>query len=174
MDLTLRLLTEDHAAALQSLYDAAPRAFTRWLGHPAPAGQAARDLAQAQAMPGRYQFGALLDGRLIGLLDCKLADDVPGLADIGMLVLADHHADPQLAALVLRIVKRWLASSFDVRRLQTSVPAHEPDELAFWQAQGFALTGEQHRRTYGGYHPRFLVLAQDQIFSMEEEKAITE
>lgn len=173
MDLTLRPLTEEDAAALQMLYDAAPTAFTRWLGHPAAAGQAARDLAQARATPGRYQFGAFLDGHLIGLLDCKLADDVPGLADIGMLVLADRHANPELAALVLRIVKRWLASSLGVRRLQTSAPAHETAELAFWQAQGFALTGEQYRRTYGGYHPRFLVLAQDQMFAMEEEKANT-
>lgn len=171
MDLTLRILTEEDVPALQQLYDDAPAAFTRLLGHPAPSGQAARDLAQARATPGRYPFGAMLDGRLAGLLDCRLAGDVPGQADIGLLLLADRHADPRLAALLLRIVTRWLVTSLGVCRLETSVPAHEAAELAFWQAQGFAFTGQQYRRAFGNYHPRFLVLARDQAPQEQEVHA---
>jgi K+-transporting ATPase ATPase B chain len=47
-----------------------------------------RDLADAAVTRGRYQFGAMIDGRLAGVIDCKLAEDEPGLASIGLLLLA--------------------------------------------------------------------------------------
>lgn len=161
MDLQLRPLAEDDAPALQSVYEAAPAAFTRLIGHPAPAQQAARDIAQAHSMPGRFQFGVIQDNELIGMVDCRLSGELLGLAHVGWLLLTDRYSDPALAALILRILTRWLIASFGVSRLETAVPANAPEDLAFWQSQGFAFTGEQYRREFNGFAPRFLILALD-------------
>lgn len=167
-DLTLRILTEEDAPELQRLYEGSSGALGRLLGGPAPAGQAARDLAAARDTTGRFEFGAYLDGRLVGMLDCKVAGDVPRQAAIGLLLVADDEASPELAALILRIVIRWLVSNYAVSRLETGVPAQDPAEMMFWQAQGFVLTGEQYRRDFNHYHPRFLVLARDLVAPREE------
>lgn len=167
-DLTLRVLTEDDAPELQRLYEGSPDALSRLMGGPATAGQAAGDLAVVRDTSGRFEFGAYLDGRLVGLLDCKVARDVPGQAAIGLLLVADDEASPELAALILRIVTRWLMSNYAVSRLETGVPAQDPAQIMFWQAQGFVLTGQQYRRDFNHYHPRFLVLARDLVAPREE------
>jgi hypothetical protein len=161
MDFSLRLLTDADVDALQDVYDACPTAFTTLLGAPARPEQAARDFVQAIATPGRYQFGILVGQTLTGVIDCKLDDGTPGRSDIGMLLLAPPYDDPDIRGLALRILERWLAQAYGVTRLQTSVPAHVPAELAWWQAQGFAFTGEQYRRDLPGYSPRLLVMRKD-------------
>ncbi len=161
MDFFLRPLDEDDAPLVQQVYEAAPGALARLLGAPAGPGQAARDLAEARACPGRYQFGAMLEGEMIGLVDCQLSDETPGQAHIGLLLLADRYADPDLAGLVVRMLARWLATALGVRRLEASAPAHHYPDLAFWQSQGFEFTGRQYRRRLPAYAPRFLVLARD-------------
>lgn len=164
----LRPLLQADAPALQRAYEEAPATFTRLIGGPAGYGQAARDLAQASATPGRYQFGAILDGELIGMVDCKLSDNVPGQAHIGMLLLTDRYDDPSLAALIVRILSRWLADAFGVGRLEVSVPAHHAPDLAFWQSLGYNFTGRQYRRQAANFAPRFLVLARDLSQEMKE------
>jgi hypothetical protein len=161
MDFTLRVLTDEDVGDLQAVYDACPVAFTTMLGAPAGPEQAARDFVQAIATPGRYQFGILVDKALVGVVDCKLDDDTAGCGHIGMLLLAPPYDDPEIRGLALRILERWLAQAYGVTRLETSVPAHEPAEIAWWQAQGFAFTGEQYRRDLPGYSPRLLVMGKD-------------
>ncbi len=167
-EFNLRPLSEGDAPALQRVYDLAPATFERLVGHPASPGQAARDLAQARETPGRYQFGAVLDGELIGMVDCKLSDDVPGQAHLGLLLLAEPYARPALAGLMVRMLSRWLAAAYGVNRLEVSVPAQHAPDFVFWQAQGFAFTGQQYRRDLGDYAPRFLVLARDLTQAKED------
>ncbi len=161
MDFELRPLTDADIPALQRVYDAVPETFRLLIGRPAPPGQAARDFMQARASPGRYQFGILIHGELCGVADCKLDDDIEGQAHIGMLLLAPPYNDAEIAGLALRILSRWLASAFGVRRLETAAVAHDPAGIAFWRSQGFEFTGEQYRRDLQGYHPRFLILAKE-------------
>jgi len=161
IDFTLRPLDESDATELQQVYDRAPAAFTLLLGAPAVPDQAARDLAQARACVGRYQFGAVLGGEMIGMVDCQLSEDTPGLAHIGLVVLEDGYADPALAGLMVRMVTRWLATAFGVQRLEASALAHDRPGLAFWQSLGFEFTGRQYRRELPHATPRFLVVAQD-------------
>ncbi len=161
MDFELRPLTDADIPALQRVYDALPGAFQLLIGRPAPPDQAARDFMQAIGTPGRYQFGILIRGEMCGVVDCKLDDDVEGQAHIGMLLLAPPYNDPEIAGLALRVLSRWLAAAFGVRRLETGAVAHAPAGIAFWRSQGFEFTGEQYRRDLGGYHPRFLILAKE-------------
>jgi RimJ/RimL family protein N-acetyltransferase len=171
MDFTLRPLTPTDAPALQAVYDAAPAAFAARFGQAAPPGQAAADLEQAAAASaegetGRYQFGIYLEGTLIGLADCKLApgavESDPATAHIGLLLLAQPYDDPEITGLALRILTRWLARDFGVRRLAVDVPASAAAEVAFWRSQGFTFTGEQHRREIGHHAPRFLVMSREE------------
>jgi RimJ/RimL family protein N-acetyltransferase len=161
MDFNLRQLIDSDVPALQAAYEAAEAAFVRYSGRPAGPDQAAVDFVQALTEPERYQFGVFMEGELIGMLDCKLNPDVEKLANIGFLLLTPPYDDPAIAGLALRILSRWLAERFGVDRLETGVPAHVPEEIAFWQQQGFDFTGQQYRRELGEFAPRFLVMGKD-------------
>jgi len=77
------------------------------------------------------------------------------------LLLTPPYDDPAIGGLALRILTRWLAERFGVDRLETSVPAHVPEEIAFWQQEGFDFTGRQYRRELGEFAPRFLVMGKN-------------
>lgn len=163
MTFTLRLLSDADVPGLQAVYDARPADFRRLIGRPAPPDQAARDFVQALNTRGRFQFGvfsgdAPAGERLIGTLDCKLDDGTPGLAHIGLLLLVPPYDDPDIRGLALRMVERWLAGAYQVMHIEVGVPAHDPAEPAFWQAEGYAFTGAQYRRELPDYSPRFLVM----------------
>ena len=171
MALTLRLLSDSDVPELQRIYDASPRYFERVMRAPAPPNQAARDFIEALQSPGRFQFGVRYDAgtddaaarpgaadALIGVADCRLDDEEEGLARIGMILLAPPFDDPAIVGLVARMLERWLAAEYGARRVEALALAHVPADLAFWEAQGYALTGAQFRRELPGYAPRYLVL----------------
>jgi hypothetical protein len=160
MPLTLRPIEASDAPDVQALYDATPEAFRRLIGRPAPPDQATNDLRQAAQTPGRYQYAVMLDEQLVGLADCKLDDEVDGLAHIGLLLLRPPYDDPAISGLVARILTRWLEAQ-GALTVQVGVLAHVPDEIAFWSKQGFEFTGEQYRREFPGYAPRILVMQRD-------------
>jgi hypothetical protein len=157
----LRLLIDSDLPDLQRIYDASPEAFRRLTRAPAAPDQAARDFVDGLQSPGRFQFGILYGLDLIGVADCKLDDEEEGLARIGMILLAPPFEDPAILGLAVRILERWLASECAVRRIEAGALAHVPSDIAFWEGQGYTLTGAQYRRDLPGYAPRYLVLAKD-------------
>jgi hypothetical protein len=160
MSLTLRQIDASDVPDVQALYDATPERFRRLIGRPAPPDQAANDLQQAAQTPGRYQYAVMLDEQLVGVADCKLDDEVDGMAHIGLLLLRPPYDDPAIAGLVARILIRWL-ETLGALAVEVGVLAHVPDEIAFWAAQGFEFTGEQYRREFPGYAPRILIMQRD-------------
>lgn len=161
MSFRLRLIADSDIPDLQRIYDASPDVFRRLTRAPALPDQAARDFVDALQSPGRFQFGIQYDDNLIGAADCKLDDEEEGLARIGLILLAPPYDDPAIMGLAVRVLERWLASEYAVRRVEVGAAAHAPAEIAFWEAQGYALTGGQYRRDLPGYAPRFLILAKD-------------
>lgn len=161
MSFTLRLLIDSDLPDLQRIYAASPQVFQRLLRAPAAPDQAARDFVDALQSPGRFQFGVLYADVLIGVVDCKLDDEEEGVARIGMILLAPPYDDPQVMGLAVRVLERWLVAEYAVRRVEVGALAHAPAEIAFWEEQGYALTGAQYRRDLPGYAPRFLVLAKE-------------
>ena len=167
MSFTLRLLSDSDIPDLQRIYDASLQVFHRLLRAPAAPDQAARDFIDGLQSPGRFQFGVLYEesdavgAALIGMVDCKLDDEEAGVARVGMILLAPPYHDPDIMSLALRVVERWLAAEYAVQRVEVGALAHAPEEIAFWEGQGYGLTGEQYRRDLPGYAPRFLVLAKD-------------
>lgn len=160
MDFGLRPLAAGDVPNLQGVYDACPGVFRSLIGRPPPPDLAANDFSQAQAMPGRYQFGVWRAETLVGVVDLKLDDDLAGEAHLGLLLLTTPYDDPDIGALVVRILARWL-SGLGATALKVSVPAHDPAALKFWTALGFAFTGEQYRRELPGYAPRLLLVSAD-------------
>lgn len=161
MSFRLRLIADSDLPDLQRIYDASPEVFRQLRRAPAAPDQAARDFVDALQAPGRFQFGILYDETLIGVVDCKLDDEEEGLARIGLILLAPPYGDPDIMGLAARVVERWLAAEYAVRRVEVGAMAHVPAEIAFWEGQGYALTGAQYRRDLPGYAPRFLILAKD-------------
>lgn len=161
MNFSLRLMSDSDLPAVQRLYDAAPEVFQRRFGAPATPDQAVRDFVDALKSPARFQFGVLYGDDLIGLADCKLDDEEEGLAHIGMVLLAPSFSDPEILALVVRILERWLSGEYAVKRIEVGAPAAAHDEIGFWQGQGYEFTGAQYRREMPGRAPRFLVMAKE-------------
>ncbi len=165
-DFNLRLVADSDLPAMQRLYDASPAVFQRIFGAPAAPDQAARDFVDALKSPGRFQFAVMFGANgaaddLIGLADCKLDDEEEGLAHIGMILLEPRFDDPDIMALVVRVLERWLSTEYGAKRVEVGTPAAAHDEIAFWQAQGYEFTGVQYRRELPGRAPRFLVLAKE-------------
>lgn len=158
---SLRLLGDSDIPALQRLYDGAPDVFHALTGAPAAPDQAVRDFLDALKSPGRFQFGVLYGDDLIGFADCKLDDEEEGLAHVGMVLLAPPYDDAAILGLVVRVLERWLAEEYSVRRIEVGAPASAPAEIGFWQRQGYEFTGAQYRREVPGRAPRFLVMAKE-------------
>ncbi len=161
MTFTLRLLADADIPALQRLYDRAPELFVRLLGAPAAPDQAIRDFLDALKSPGRFQFAIEFRAELVGMADCKLDDEEEGVAHIGMVLLDEPYRDPDILALVVRVLERWLVTEYGVRRIEVGAPASAAAEIAFWQGQGYEFTGNQYRRELPGRAPRFLSMAKE-------------
>lgn len=166
MDFSLRLLGDSDIPALQRIYDGAPDVFRALFGAPAAPDQAIRDFLDGLKSPSRFQFGVLFgdggaDAELIGFADCKLDDEEEGLAHIGMVLLARPYDDPEILALVVRVLERWLSGEYSVRQVEVGVPAGAASEITFWERQGYEFTGAQYRREMSSRAPRFLVMAKE-------------
>jgi hypothetical protein len=161
MSFSLRLLGDSDLPDLQRIYDSSPGVFRGLFGAPAAPDQAVRDFLDALKSPARFQFGVLYGDVLIGVADCKMDEEEDGLAHVGMILLAVPFDDPEILGLVLRVLERWLASQYGVRRIEVGALANEAADIAFWQGQGYEFTGAQYRREMPGRAPRFLVLAKE-------------
>jgi RimJ/RimL family protein N-acetyltransferase len=161
MDFSLRLLGDSDLPDLQRIYNGSPEVFRRLFGGPAAPDQAVRDFLDALRFPGRFQFGVIFHDNLIGVADCKLDDEEEGLAHIGMVLLSPPFDDQEILSLVARVLERWLATEYNVRRIEIGAPAGAPLEIAFWERQGYEFTGAQYRREMPARAPRFLVMAKD-------------
>ena len=80
---------------------------------------------------------------------------------IGLILLTPPYDDLAILGLAVRVLERWLASEYAVRRIEAGALAHLPSDIAFWESQGYALTGAQYRRELPGYAPRYLVVAKE-------------
>ena len=82
-------------------------------------------------------------------------------AHIGLILLSPPYDDPAVLSLAVRVLERWLAGEYGVRRVEVAALAHAPADIAFWEREGYAFTGAEFRRYLPGYAPRFLVMAKD-------------
>ena len=131
-----RWLNDSDLPDLQRICDAAPQRFRGRTGAPAAPDQAARDFFDALQSPGRFQFGALYDDKLIGVADCKLDDEQAGLAHIGLLLLSAPYDEPAIRSLVIRLLERWLASAYAVRPIEVGALATPPADIPIREAPG--------------------------------------
>jgi len=163
------LNAEDHAAALQAVYQATPRFWAMYGLPTAPAGQAARDLDEVAQTPGRYLLGiirridpanAQAGGELIGLADFRLYWPEERMAYLGMLMVAERYQRQGVGLQAWRLLVPWLAEAAGIQTVRLGVEQFNPGALLFFQKAGFTLTGESSRISVGSKRVRLLYMEQ--------------
>lgn len=162
----LPLNAADHADALQQVYRATPAYWQRLDLPGAPAGQAARDLADAAATPGRTLMGIVSpveEGggvELVGLVDFRLHWPEPQTVYVGMVMVAGPYQRRGIGRAAWALLRPWLAGPAGMLLARTAVEQYNPVALKFFQALGFTLTGSSRRMQIGSRWVRLLYLEQ--------------
>jgi ribosomal protein S18 acetylase RimI-like enzyme len=164
---TLLPLTPEHAALLQAVYDAAPGYWARYHLPGAPPGQAAQDLADAAATPGRTLLGILRAVRpdqptagreMVGMLDIRLHHPSEGTASIGMVMVAEPRQRQGVGRAAWALLEPWLRDTARVRTARLHVEQFNTPALKFFTALGFQMTGEAQRVRVGDAFVRLLYM----------------
>lgn len=156
-----------HTAALQAVYAATPGYWRLYHLPGPPADHAARELAAAQATPGRVLLAILrpleranpaAGAEMIGVLDFRLHWPDAGIAYIAMLMVAEPLQRQGIGAQAWSLLKPWLANTAGIHTVRVGVEQFNVVALKFWTAQGFTLTGESDRMRVGEKFVRLLYL----------------
>jgi len=156
-----------HTAALQAVYTAVPEYWAMYDLAEAPPNQADRELVSAAETPGRYMLGVVrrLDpanadagGELVGFVDFRLDWPDVGVAYVGMIMVAEALQRQGIGTQAWALLAPWLSSSAGIRTVRAGVEQFNVTALKFWEAQGFALTGESNRIRVGDRFVRQLYL----------------
>lgn len=163
------LSVQDHAAALQAVYQATPHFWEMYGLLATPAGQAARDLQEAAQTPNRYILGiirrinpddAAAGGELIGTVDFRLNWPDRGVAYIGMLMVAEPYQRQGVGLQAWRLLAPWLSQTAGIETARLGVEQFNPGALHFFQTAGFTLTGGSRRISVGSKWVRLLYMEQ--------------
>lgn len=156
-----------HTAALQAVYAATPGYWRLYHTPGPPADHAERELAAAQATPGRNLLAIVrpltrtnpdAGAEMIGVLDFRLHWPEAGVAYIGMLMVAESLQRQGIGAQAWSLLKPWLANAADIHTARVGVEQFNVAALKFWEAQGFMLTGESDRVRVGEKFVRLLYM----------------
>ncbi|HQY92976.1 GNAT family N-acetyltransferase [Caldilinea sp.] len=156
-----------HTAALQAVYAATP-GYWRLYNLPGPPDDyAAAELTAAQETPGRSLLAIVRPlersdpsrgAEMIGVLDFRLHWPEPAVAYIALLMVAEPLQRRGIGAQAWSLLKPWLANAGGMRTVRVGVEQFNTISLKFWQAQGFALTGESNRVRVGDKFVRLLYM----------------
>jgi len=156
-----------HTAALQAVYAAAPGYWRLYHLPSPPADHAEREVAAAQATPGRTLLAIVrpvartnpaAGAEMIGVLDFRLHWPEPGVAYIAMLMVAEPLHRQGVGTQAWSLLKPWLASAAGIHTARVGVEQFNGVVLKFWQAQGFTLTGASDRVRVGEKFVRLLYM----------------
>lgn len=173
----LPLTLDAHAALLQAVYRAAPDYWALYGLADAPANQAEHDLREAASTAGRTLLGIVRpvatssnghdDQRtrgaveMVGMLDLRLHYPGDTIASLGMIVVAQPLRRQGIGRAALGYLQPWLAASAGMRTLRLGVEQFNPGALAFFQALGFALTGQAARHQVAEKFVRLLYMEKE-------------
>lgn len=147
VSLTLRLLegTPAEMAALQAVFEAAPRYFEAVCG--APPGPAEAQSTFTALPPGRSYddkrvFGLYAGEAMIGAADVVRGWNAPGKAIIGLLLIAEPWQRRGLGRAFSNLVEDAIRAWPEITTLRVGVVASNPGTLVFWRRLGYGETGE--------------------------------
>lgn len=163
----IALDTENHVAALQRVYELTPSFWDLYGLLSAPEGQSERDLKAIDEESGRYAMGILLPNQpgnadagaqLVGLIDFRLHWPEPGVCYVGMVMVAEPFQRQGIGREAWLTLEPWLANEAKMRSVRLAVEQFNPDALKFFEAIGFALTGQSQRVRSGQRLVRLLYM----------------
>ena len=165
------LTSAHHTEALQAVYRAAPGYWQMYNLAGSPQGQADRDLADAEAEPGRTLMGMVLPkaahnpaagAELIGLVDLRLHWPEENQAYLGLILVAEAYRRQGYATpnTCWQLLRPWLAENAGMTVVRLGVEQFNPGALKFFEQAGFTLTGEATRSRVGSMMVRRLTMEQ--------------
>jgi len=166
----------DHTDLLQAVYNATPAYWKLYHKNSAPEAQAAHDLAEAEATPGRTMMGVLvplggdtqfripnLDApdkgmEMVGVLDIR--QHYPGrtTTTIGMIMIAENWQRQGVGTGAVSLMEGFFARAAGMHKLRLAVEQFNPGALQFFQSAGFRVTGESARTKIDDAHVRLLYM----------------
>ncbi len=164
------LSTDHHEALLQEVYANTPGYWAMYNMLTAPHGQAERDLAEAEATPGRTMMGMIVPiepvnpdagGEMIGLVDFRLNWPGEQIAYVGMVMVAEPLQRQGAATQAWSLLGPWLAESVGIRKVRIGVEQFNTNAMAFFHRLGFIMTGEANRVRVGDKMVRLLYMERE-------------
>ncbi len=154
----LKPLTTEMLADLQEMYQASPRYFGAFTGHPAHELQAANDYHALLDSNDRAIMAIWWqDKQLIGSLDFRFHHPQEQTLWLGALILRDDTPAERemLASWAVKILEEWLRIATDITEIRTAIPLKEANLVRFWRDHGYELTPELLRQPVAGKQIRF-------------------
>ena len=166
--ITLIPLSSDHyETMLQEVYANTPGYWAMYNLLTAPAGQAERDLREAEETSGRTMMGIVkpieagnpdAGGEMIGLVDFRLHWPGEGIAYLGMVMVAEPLQRQAIGTQAWNLLAPWLASEAGIDKVRIGVEQFNTGAMAFFHRLGFIMTGEANRIKVGEKLVRLLYM----------------
>lgn len=158
----LRILKDDPSdvSALQRLLERAPVYHERVTGSPAAADAAEellRDLPPGGDPEDKFVYGVYTDGELVGCVDIARGYPGPDFAFVGLLLIDESLRGLGVGRAAYELVER-VALTWHVSTLRLAVLETNADVVPFWEAMGFALTGERLPYVSGAVESHVLLM----------------
>ena len=152
-----------HGDLLQAVYAATP---AYWALHElagAPPGQAAHDLEEAAATPGRTVLGMVVqdaadDALMVGMADVRLHYPAEGAATLGLVMVAEPYQRRGIGSAAWALLEPWLREQAGIRTARLAVEQFNAGAVRFFTHLGFAMTGEARRAPVGERFVRLLTM----------------
>lgn len=157
-----------HTAALRRRPLAAPSYWRLYHLAGPRADHAVQEIADTQATPGRSLLAIVrpLDrhdpaagAEMIGVVDFRLHWPETGVAYVAMVMVAEPLQRQGIGTQAWSLLKPWLANAAAIHTVRAGVEQFNVMALKFWEAQGFALTGESNRIRVGEKFVRLLYMS---------------
>lgn len=191
------LTPQDHADALQQVYRATPAYWEMYNLPGSPGGQARRDLEAAESTTGRHMLGIVrhvagqapatatdpdvetggtanastdagTELELVGVVDFRLYWPGAEMVYIGMVMVAAPFQREGIGRQSWELLRPWLVETAKVKTARLGVEQFNHTALHFFQALGFALTGETNRVEVGSKWVRLLYMEQSLVDEADE------
>ena len=155
-----------HAIALQEIYAKTPGYWQLYNLPTVPEGQADKDIIEAEKTPGRTTMGIVrridrmnpkAGAELIGLVDFRMDWPTPGVAYLGMIMVAEPYQQQGIGRKAWRLLMQWLRKN-KIQKVRLGVEQFNPGALQFFQKLGFELTGDANRIKVGDKFVRLLYM----------------
>lgn len=153
--------TPESIAGVQAVIEAAPEYSLLTAGaepQPCAAASIFEALPPGKRIEDKHVLTICLHEKPIGVVDLIRGFPSPGIATLGLLLLADRHQGKGLGESAYKLVEQLVRTWPEVRIVRIGVVETNAKVLPYWQRMGFRITGETKPYAAGSVASRVVVL----------------